>query len=65
MNYPFKSITEYFKCVFNMKHKDNEIIVDYSKLLKQGKYILEAHIVKDVLRKYVENIDELINAIGE
>ena len=62
--YPFRLITEAFKRVVNTKQKYNEIIVDYSKRLKQGKSILEAHVGKYVLGRYVENINELKNAIG-
>ena len=48
LNYPFAPITESFKRVVGMKQKDNNI-VDYSKLLKQVKEILEARVVKVIL----------------
>ena len=47
-----------------MKQKENESLVDYQKRLKQGKYILEAHVSKCVLGHYVDNLYEFKNAIG-
>ena len=47
-----------------MNQKDNKSLVDYLKILKQGKYILEGCFDKDVVGLYVENINELKNAIG-
>ena len=61
--YPYASITEAFKHVVNMDHNYNESLVDYSKSLKQGKYILEVHVSKDVLGYYVENIYEIKKTI--
>ena len=55
-NYPFKQITETFKLVVNMKQKDNESLLYYSKILKQAKETSEAHSSKDILVSYVENI---------
>ena len=52
-NYTFAPMTEYFKRVVNMKKKYNEILLDYSKILKQAKYIMEVHIGKDILGHYV------------
>ena len=47
-----------------MNKKDKEILVNYSKLLKQGKDILEAHVGKDVLGDYLYNINKFKNPIG-
>ena len=41
--YLFASITESFEIIFNMNQKDNESLLEYSKLLKQAKEILEEH----------------------
>ena len=43
-NYPFTSITESFKRVVNMNHKENDSLLYNSKCLKQAKEILEAHV---------------------
>ena len=55
-------MTEALKHVVNIKHKDNKILLDYFKYLKQGRDILEVHVSKDVLGNYVEYTDELKNA---
>ena len=60
--YPFASITEAFKRVVNMKQKDNDNLLDYSKRLKQTKDVLEAQASKDILGHYVDNIQEFKNA---
>ena len=60
----FASITKAFKYVVNMKQKYNKSILDFSKHLKQDKYILEAHVGKDILGNYVENLDKTKNVTG-
>ena len=62
--YPFLSISESFIRVFNMNQKENEILVNYSKRLKQGKDILEAHVGKDLMGHYVDHINKFKNPIG-
>ena len=47
-----------------MKQKDNDNLLEKSKCLKQSKLVLEAHIVKDILGNYVENLREFKNATG-
>ena len=47
-----------------MKQKDNGSLLEYSKCLKQAKYILEAHISKDILEDYAENLKEFKNVTG-
>ena len=47
-----------------MKQKDNGSLLEYSKCLKQAKYILEAHISKDIKEDYAENLKEFKNATG-
>ena len=47
-----------------MKQKDNDNLLEKSKFLKQSKLVLEAHIVKDILGNYVENLREFKNATG-
>ena len=61
-NYPFTSITEAFKNVVNTKQKDNTNLLEYSKFMKQAKVILEAHVGKDILGNYVENLEYFKNA---
>ena len=38
-----------------MKQKDNESLLEYSKRLKQAKYILKAHAFEEILVHYIEN----------
>ena len=52
--YPFVSRTEAFKHVVSMKQKDNEILLNYSKRLKQAKDILESHVGEDILGPQIE-----------
>ena len=59
--YPFTSITEAFKLVVNVKHKENRNFLDYSKRLNQSKEILKVQVGKDVLGHYVENLEEFNN----
>ena len=60
--YLFASITEAFKRVVNMKQKDNDNLLDYSKRLKQTKDVLEAQASKDILGHYVDYPEEFKNA---
>ena len=64
LNFPFMSITDAFNRLVKIKQKDNASLLDYSKRLKQAKYILEKHVVKDILGHYVENPEEFKNATG-
>ena len=64
LKYLFVSITEAFKRVVNMMHKDNEKLLGYSKFLKQTKDILEARFGKDILVYCVDNLKEFKNTIG-
>ena len=61
-NYLFTSITEVFKRVFNMNQKYNKSLLDYSKLLKKARGILELHFGKDIMGHYIENLEEFKNA---
>ena len=63
--YMLASIYESLKRVVSTKNKDNENLIEYLKLLKQAKEILEAHIVKYILRNYVENLKDFKNTTGE
>ena len=44
-----------------MDQKEKKNILDYSKFLKQSKVVLEAHVDKDILSHYVENLEEFKN----
>ena len=44
-----------------MKQKDNENILDEPKRLKQAKENLEAHVGKDIIGHYKENLEEFRN----
>ena len=55
--YLFMSINESFKLLVNMYHKDNDIIIDYLRRMKQAKDILEVHVGKEILGNYVENLE--------
>ena len=46
-----------------MNQKGNKSLLDYSKHLKQSKYILEVHAGKDILGHCVENLEEFKNSI--
>ena len=45
-----------------MNQKDNRNLLDYSKCLKQAKYILEVHVGKFILGHYVYNLVDFNNA---
>ena len=47
-----------------MKKKDNNILLDYMKLLKQAKYIFKEHAGKDILGNYADNLEEFNNTTG-
>ena len=47
-----------------MKQKDNKSLIDYSKCLKQAKYIFEAHVGKYILEDYVDNLNYFKNVTG-
>ena len=51
--YQFVSINESFKRVVNTEQKYNESLLDYLKCLKQYKYILGAHVGRDIMGQYV------------
>ena len=50
----FSSITEALNIAVSMKQKDNEILLNYSKRLKQAKDILESHVGEDILGPQIE-----------
>ena len=47
-----------------MNKKDNKNILESSKRMKQDKDILEAHISKDIMGQYVENLEDYKNLTG-
>ena len=62
--HPFVSITEVLKHIVNMKQKYNNILLEYSKHLKQAKDILEVQVGKDILGHCIENFKELKSSTG-
>ena len=53
--YPYALIMEAFKRVINIRQKENESLIDYSKRIKQAKDVLVAHVGKDILGGCVTN----------
>ena len=63
-NYLCVTTTESFKRIVNMKQKENTSVLDYLKLLKQAKDILELHVGKYILGHYVDNPEAFKNTTG-